>query len=52
VRQVKLRTLELGKVEAEGSGVKLSERVGVCLHMQRGRRETRTDRNGEPHFAS
>jgi hypothetical protein len=53
VRQAKLRTLELGKVEAEGSGVKLSERVGVCLHMQLGRREreARTD-NIEPHFAS
>lgn len=39
MRQVELTTLELGKVEAEGSGVKLSERVGVCLYTELGRRE-------------
>lgn len=52
LRQVELTTLELGKVEAEGSGVKLSERVGVCLYTQLGRRELRTDINRDLHCAA
>jgi hypothetical protein len=47
-----VRALALGKVEAEGSGVKLSEGAGVCLFTQLGKCEPRTDRNRDLHCAA